>query len=44
MLLTSSPIGAHRKLDAAVEAAYGDEEQIVSRLFKLYAKEVGKGT
>ena len=34
---------AHRKLDAAVEAAYGvdfqgDEEKIVAHLFKLYAE------
>ncbi|MEE1274357.1 MAG: type IIL restriction-modification enzyme MmeI [Olegusella sp.] len=34
---------AHRKLDVAVEAAYGvdfngDEEKIVAHLFKLYAE------
>lgn len=38
---------AHRKLDAAVEAAYdidfnGDEEKIVAHLFKLYAKRTGE--
>ena len=36
---------AHRKLDAAVEAAYGvdfdgDEEKMVAHLFKLYSKAV----
>lgn len=36
-------VKAHRKLDAAVEAAYGvdfqgDEEKIVAHLFKLYAE------
>ena len=36
-------MAAHRKLDAAVEAAYGvdfagDEEKIVAHLFKLYAE------
>ena len=39
---------AHRKLDAAVEAAYGvdfqgDEEKIVAHLFKLYAEAVNNG-
>lgn len=38
---------AHRKLDAAVEAAYGvdfngDEEKIVAHLFKLYAEKTAK--
>lgn len=36
---------AHRKLDEAVEAAYGvdfggDEERIVAHLFRLYAEKV----
>lgn len=35
-------MAAHRALDAAVEAAYGgDEERIVAHLFNLYAKKVG---
>ena len=38
---------AHRTLDAAVEAAYGvdfngNEERIVTHLFKLYAERVGR--
>jgi hypothetical protein len=38
---------AHRKLDAAVEAAYGvdfngDEEKIVAHLFKLYAEKIAQ--
>lgn len=36
-------MGAHAKLDAAVERAYGvdfngDEEKMVAHLFKLYAE------
>ena len=36
-------MAVHRKLDAAVEAAYGvafggDEERIVAHLFRLYAE------
>lgn len=40
-------LAAHKKLDDAVEAAYGvtfngDEEKIVAHLFKLYAEKVGE--
>lgn len=40
-------VAAHRKLDAAVENAYGvdfhgDEEKIVSYLFRLYAEKTGE--
>ena len=40
-------LAAHKKLDDAVEVAYGvtfngDEEKIVAHLFKLYAEKAGE--
>lgn len=46
-LFFSDLMKAHARLDAAVESAYGvdfggDEERVVSHLFKLYAEKVGE--